>query len=81
MDEIRLNSLELQLSDVNVVSESCDDIPVQQVVMDTANEQAVIHLSSTLHQGTFYLKLSFHGNVVDKPNGLYFNKYIKYYHK
>ena len=79
MDKIVLNSLELKLSDVKVVSESIDEIPVLQVIVDTANEQAVIHLSSTLQRGTFYLKLSFHGSIVDKPNGLYSNKYNKYF--
>ena len=79
MDKIVLNSLELKLSDVKVVSESIDEIPVLQVIVDTANEQAVIHLSSTLQRGTFYLTLSFHGTIVDKPNGLYSNKYKKYF--
>ena len=80
MDKIVLNSMGLQLSDVCLKSDSDEEITqVGQVVLDAANEQAVIPLASFLQPGIFCLKMSFHGTIVlDKPNGFYSNKYLRY---
>jgi aminopeptidase N len=81
VEKVAFNSLELELPDIKIVSQfSGDEIPIQYEFHDFANEQVIMYLLSPLQQGTYYLKLSFNGTIVDKPNGLYSNKYIKYCH-
>ena len=53
-------------------------IGVKNVVLDVDNEQAVVHLLTLIHPGTFHLKLNFKGTINDKLKGFYCSKYTRY---
>lgn len=78
VDEIVLNSLDLELSDAVVIIENGEKMVVNQVDLDPKNEKAIFKLPSTLQPGLVHLKLNFKGVILDKLKGFYRTKYTRY---
>ena len=76
MNKIRLNSLELELSNVSVIVENGEEIAISDVTIDTENESAIFSLPLFLQPGQVHLKLSFKGAIIDKLKGFYCSKYV-----
>ena len=76
VDEIVLNSLDLELSDVKVIPENGAEISLDDVKLDVENEKAVFKLPSALQPGQITLKLAFKGVIIDKLKGFYCSKYV-----
>lgn len=78
MDQIILNSLELELDNVKLVDESGRESIIGNVVLDVENEKAIFKLDSVLQPAQYYLKLSFKGVIIDKLKGFYCSKYLRW---
>ena len=76
VNKIRLNSLELELSNVSVIVENGEEIAISDVTIDTENESAIFSLPLFLQPGQVHLKLSFKGAIIDKLKGFYCSKYV-----
>lgn len=78
MDEIVLNSLELELDNVRIADATGQETPIHQVQLDVENEKAVFKLPTKLQPGQYHLKLAFKGAIIDKLKGFYCSKYTRY---
>ena len=77
MDQIILNSLELELDNVKVVDSANQELSISEVILDVENEKAIFKLPSVLQPGQYSLKLSFKGAIIDKLKGFYCSKYVR----
>jgi aminopeptidase N len=77
VDQIILNSLELELDNVKLADEAGQETTISQVVLDVENEKAIFKLSSVLQPGQYHLKLEFKGVIIDKLKGFYCSKYLR----
>ena len=78
VDQIELNSIELQLSDAVIVAENGKETPVASVEIIAEKEKAIFKLAAKLQPGTVQLKLAFKGVIIDKLKGFYCSKYTRY---
>ncbi len=77
MDQIILNSLELELDNVRLADASGQETSVSEVVLDAETEKAIFKLPSVLQPGQYHLKLAFKGAIIDKLKGFYCSKYLR----
>lgn len=78
MDHIVLNSLELELADVVLRSESGESVPVDGVELDPKEEKATFRLSAKIQPGLYQLGMGFKGAIIDKLKGFYCSKYTRW---
>lgn len=76
VDQIILNSLELELENIRIVDEAGQETNISKVVLDVENEKAIFKLDSVLQPGQYHLKLGFKGAIIDKLKGFYCSKYL-----
>ena len=77
VDQIILNSLELELDNVRLVDSAGQETSVSDVVLDAETEKAIFKLPSVVQPGQYNLKLAFKGAIIDKLKGFYCSKYVK----
>lgn len=77
MDQIILNSLELELENIRIVDEAGQETNISKVVLDVENEKAIFKLDCVLQPGQYHLKLGFKGAIIDKLKGFYCSKYLR----
>lgn len=78
VNEIVINSLELEVENVRIVGENGTKIDACSVEINLRDEQILLKFPEMLEAGQHVLHLEFKGVILNKMKGFYSSKYIRY---